>query len=59
MDKMETMYWVAVLQQARQGSKEAQEVIQKENERRTKDNAPTVQEELTEPSHEPFLNNKN
>ncbi len=46
MDNLEAMYWVAILKQANQGDKEAQETLQVENELRAQNNQPTVQEEL-------------
>ena len=46
MDNKEAMYWLAILQQANDGSKEAQEMLQQENELRTESGQPTVQEEL-------------
>lgn len=48
MDNKEAMYWLAILQQANEGSKEAQEMLQQENELRTESGQPTVQEALTE-----------
>ena len=48
MDNSEAMYWLAILQQANEGSKEAQEMLQQENELRTENGQPTVQEELKE-----------
>ena len=48
MDNSEAMYWLAILQQANDGSSEAQEMLRKENELRTESGQPTVQEELTE-----------
>ena len=48
MDNSEAMYWLAILQQANEGSKEAQEMLQQENELRTESGQPTVQEALTE-----------
>ena len=47
MDNKEAMYWLAILQQANEGSKEAQEMLQQENELRTESGQPTVQEALT------------
>ena len=40
------MYWLAILQQANDGSSEAQEMLRQENELRTKSGQPTVQEAL-------------
>ena len=48
MDNKEAMYWLAILQQANSGSKEAQEMLQQENELRTETGQPTVQEALEE-----------
>ena len=48
MDNLEAMYWVAILRQANQGDKEAQETLQVENEQRAQNNQPTVQVELME-----------
>ena len=48
MDNKEAMFWLAILQQANEGSKEAQEMLQQENELRTESGQPTVQEALTE-----------
>lgn len=47
MDNKEAMYWLAILQQANDGSKEAQEMLRQENELRTESGQPTVQEALT------------
>ena len=46
MDNKEVMFWLAILQQANEGSKEAQEMLQQENELRTESGQPTVQEAL-------------
>ena len=46
MDNKEAMYWLAILQQANDGSSEAQEMLRKENELRTESGQPTVQEAL-------------
>ena len=46
MDNSEAMYWLAILQQANDGSSEAQEMLRKENELRTESGQPTVQEAL-------------
>lgn len=48
MDNKEAMFWLAILQQANEGSKEAQEMLQQENELRTESGQLTVQEALTE-----------
>ena len=48
MDNKEVMFWLAILQQANEGSKEAQEMLQQENELRTESGQPTVQEALKE-----------
>ncbi|MCI7573115.1 MAG: hypothetical protein MSS87_08575 [Bacteroidales bacterium] len=48
MDNKEAMFWLAILQQANEGSKEAQEMLQQENELRTESGQPTVQEALKE-----------
>ena len=48
MDNSEAMYWLAIVQQANEGSKEAQEMLQQENELRVESGQPTVQEALTE-----------
>ena len=46
MDNSEAMYWLAILQQANEGSKGAQEMLRQENELRTETGQPTVEEEL-------------
>ena len=46
MDNSEAMYWLAILQEANDGSSEAQEMLRPENELRTESGQPTVQEEL-------------
>ena len=46
MDNKEVMFWLAILQQANEGSKEAQEMLQQENELRTESGQLTVQEAL-------------
>ena len=46
MEEMEAMYWVAMMQQAQQGDKEAREVINQTNKARAANNLPTIQEEL-------------
>ena len=48
MDNLEAMYWLAIIQQANEGNKEAQEMLQQENELRAETGQPTVEEELTE-----------
>ena len=48
MDNKEAMFWLAILQQANDGSSEAQEMLRKENELRTESGHPTVQEALKE-----------
>ena len=48
MDNKEAMFWLAILQQANEVSKEAQEMLQQENELRVESGQPTVQEALTE-----------
>lgn len=48
MDNLEAMYWLAIIQQANEGDKEAQEMLQQENELRTETGQPTVQEALKE-----------
>ena len=48
MDNKEAMFWLAILQQANEGSREAQEMLRQENELRTETGQPTVQEALTE-----------
>ena len=52
MDNKEAMYWLAILQQANDGSKEAQEMLRQENELRTESGQPTVQEELRQKMEE-------
>ena len=46
MDNSEAMYWLAIVQQANKGDKEAVEVLRQENELRAETAQPTVQEEL-------------
>ncbi len=46
MDNSEAMYWLAILQQANEGSKEAMELLRQENELRTEMGQPMIQEEL-------------
>ena len=46
MDNSEAMYWLAILQQANEGSKEAMELLCQENEVRAELEQPTIQEEL-------------
>ena len=58
MDNSEAMYWLAILQQANDGSSEAQEMLRQENELRTKSGQPTVQEALTEIVEEYELNKR-
>ena len=48
MDNKEAMFWLAILQQANEGSREAQKMLRQENELRTETGQPTVQEALTE-----------
>ena len=52
MDNKEEMFWLAILQQANEGSKEAQEMLQQENELRTESGQPTVQEALRQKMEE-------
>lgn len=52
MDNKEAMFWLAILQQANEGSKEAQEMLQQENELRTESGQPTVQEALRQKMEE-------
>ena len=40
------MYWLAIVKQANEGSKEAQEMLQQENELRTAMSRMTIQQEL-------------
>ena len=46
MDNNEAMYWLAILQQANEGSKEAMELLRQENELRTEMGQLMIQEEL-------------
>ena len=46
MDNSEAMYWLAIVKQANEGNKEAQEMLRQENELRVESGQPTVQEEL-------------
>lgn len=46
MEKREAMLWVATLQAARRGEKEAQETLRQENELRAELRMPSVEEEL-------------
>ncbi|MEB3373047.1 hypothetical protein SFC43_05160 [Bacteroides sp. CR5/BHMF/2] len=46
MDNSEAMYWLAILQQANEGSKEAMEILRQENELRTEMGQSMIQEEL-------------
>ena len=59
MDNSEAMYWLAIVQQANEGSKEAQEMLQQENELRTESGQPTVQEALKQKAQQaakPYIN---
>ena len=59
MDNSEAMYWLAIVQQANEGSKEAQEMLQQENELRVECGLPTVQEALKQKAQqaaEPYIN---
>ena len=59
MDNSEAMYWLAIVQQANEGSKEAQEMLQQENELRVESGLPTVQEALKQKAQqaaEPYIN---
>ena len=58
MDNKEAMYWLAILQQANDGSKEAQEMLRQENELRTESGQPTVQEALKQIVEEYELNKR-
>lgn len=58
MDNSEAMYWLAILQQANEGSKEAGEMLRQENELRTEMGQPTVEEELKEMVEEAELRAK-
>ena len=46
MDNLEVMYWVTIIQQAKESNKEAQEMLQVENEIRTDKGLMTVGDEL-------------
>ena len=46
MDNGEAMYWLAVVQQANNGDKEAMEVLRQENEMRVRADKRTIAEEL-------------
>ena len=46
MDNGEIMYWLAVVQQANRGDKEAQEVLRQEDELRTEQGQQPIIEEL-------------
>ena len=46
MDNSEAMYWLAVVQQANEGSEEATEMLRQENELREETGQPTVEDEL-------------
>ena len=52
MDNLEAMYWVTIIQQAKEGNKEAQEMLQVENKIRTGKGLMTVEEELKEMAEE-------
>jgi hypothetical protein len=52
MDNLEAMYWVAIIQQAKEGNKEAQEMLQVENKIRTGKGLMTVEDELREIAEE-------
>jgi len=59
MDNSEAMYWLAIVQQANEGSKEAQEMLQQENELRVESGQPTVQEALKQKAQQatkPYIN---
>ena len=59
MDNSEAMYWLAIVQQANEGSKEAQEMLQQENELRVENGQPTVQEALKQKAGQaakPYIN---
>ena len=57
MDNGEAMYWLAVVQQANNGDKEAMEVLRQEDGFRTETGQPTVQEELEEIAKEAEIKN--
>ena len=46
MDNKEAMYWVAVMRQANQGDREAQELLIQTDEARKENGLPSVREEL-------------
>ena len=48
MDNSEAMYWLAILQQANEGNKEAMELLRQENELRVENGLPMIQAELQE-----------
>ena len=59
MDNSEAMYWLAIVQQANEGSKDAQEMLQQENELRVESGQPTVQEALKQKAQQaakPYIN---
>lgn len=59
MDNLEAMYWLAIIQQAKEGDKEAQELLRQEDEFRTETGQPTVQEALRQKAEQaahPYIN---
>ena len=59
MDNGEAMYWLAIIQQANEGSKEAKEMLRQENELRVESGRPTVQEALKQKADQaakPYIN---
>lgn len=46
METMEIYYWLAVIQEAKSGNKEAQEMLEAENALRTEKGRLTVEQEL-------------
>ena len=52
MDNKETMYWLAVLQQANEGNKEAMETLQQEDEVRVAMGQKPIKEELKQKAEE-------
>lgn len=59
MDNLEAMYWLAIVQQAKEGDKEAQELLRQEDEFRTEAGQPTVQEALRQKAEQaahPYIN---
>ena len=46
MDNNEAIYWLAIVKQANEGSKEAMDLLLQENELRSETGQPTIQEEL-------------